>query len=301
MKAFKIKINNRFFDYRIGEKLNLREVKTFFENKNYKITKFINSLRHIGAVLGGDLFLKLSTSKGVSIVTENEASWNDTVFNKLPVPKIHDRGYFKNDYFYMITDYVNGQISTPEIIKDKLDEIVNLSEKIMSLKIPLLPADDYNPGYDHREKFINKVQSHLESIPKQIRQKYHLEELFQLIKTGALIIKCRPRHGDFAPWHLIINTQSPATDFYLIDGEHAMSQSVEYYDIGYFIQRVFSVWKKKEIAKKVYQKLIKRNYDKNKLKTILLARAIGGFLDEFLTGKPAYKIHEDFKNWSLSI
>lgn len=300
MKAFQVKIKGQFLDYRIGKKLNLNEIKKFFEEKGYNITKFIPQQRHVCAILSlptqqDNLFLKLSTAKGISIVTENEAAWNDFVSARLPVPRNLDRGYYKNDYFYIITNHIDGPLATYEVAEVKIDEIITLSEKIFSLKIPLLPADIYNPGKNHQEKFINKVKSHFESIPQEVKQKYQLEKSLQLIGVGALILECRPRHGDFAPWHLLSTSH-----FSLIDGEHAMSQSVEYYDIGYFIQRVFSVWKKPDLAKRVYHKLMKRNYDREKLKTILLARSIGGFLDESLNPTPDYKIHEEFKSWVLS-
>jgi len=185
-----------------------------------------------------------------------------------------------------------------KIVEDNIDAIINLSEKIMSLKIPLLPSDNYNQGKNHQEKFVNKVQSHFEAIPKEIKQKYYLEKLLIPIKIGVSNLKVAPRHGDFTPWHMILSSNG---EINLIDGEHAMSQGVEYYDIGYFIQRVFSVWKEKDLAKKIYEKLISRGYDKNKLKTILLARTIGGFLDESLSPSPNYLIHEEFNNWALSI
>lgn len=302
MKAFQVKINNQYLDYRIGEKLNLSEIKEFFERKKYKIIDFIPQQRHICAILSisaqrSNLFVKLSTSKGISIVTKNEAAWNDAVSVQLSVPKIYGRGFFKKYYFYIITDYIDKPLATPEVVETRLNEIIELSEKIMSLKIPPLPADKYNPGKNHQEKFLNKVQSHLDSIAKDIKDRYQLNNLLYLIKVGISHLENRPRHGDFAPWHLIVNTNS----LFLIDGEHAMSQSVEYYDIAYFIQRVFSVWKKPDLAKKIYYKLIERNYYKEKLRTILLARAIGGFLDESLNLNPNYEIHEEFKCWVLSI
>ncbi|KKP92356.1 MAG: UDP-N-acetylmuramyl pentapeptide phosphotransferase/UDP-N-acetylglucosamine-1-phosphate transferase [Parcubacteria group bacterium GW2011_GWA2_36_10] len=66
----------------------------------------------------------------------------------------------------------------------------------------------------------------------------------------------------------------------LIDGEHAKADSVEGYDIGYLIQRVFSVLKSTKLAEQIFQKLIKRQYSVEKLRVILAARAIGGFLDD---------------------
>lgn len=349
--AFQIKINSQTFDYRKGEKLDLNEISKFFEKKNFQFLKIFPQERHVcaiiqpvkkiprndetnlrGVISESKYFLKLSTSKGISIVTENEAAWNDAVHqtrtrtpvgwrNRLPtgdinVPKIYERGYYfmpnesrlrrekwhKSDYFYMISSYHDGPTATSEVAEAKIDELIDLSEKIMSLKIPMLLADSYNPGKNHQEKFLNKVLSHFQSIPQEIIYKYNLKGLLKTVENGIPNLKQASRHGDFAPWHLILDTNPyslSASPFYLIDGEHAMSQGIEYYDICYFIQRIFSVWKNKEIALKIYEKLLNRDYNKNKLKTVFAARAIGGFLDESLSPKPDYGIYEDFKKFVL--
>ena len=80
-----------------------------------------------------------------------------------------------------------------------------------------------------------------------------------------------------------------------------MKNGVEYYDSCYLIQRVFSVLEEQEFAKQIYQMLVKRFYDEEKMKVVLSARAIGGFLDESLKEKPNYKIAEEFKNWILTL
>lgn len=80
----------------------------------------------------------------------------------------------------------------------------------------------------------------------------------------------------------------------LIDGEHAHSLGVEYYDICYFIQRVYSVLEDEELASKIFHKLLSRGYDKSKLRTVLSSRAIGGFLDESFKPSPDYQIASDF-------
>lgn len=111
-------------------------------------------------------------------------------------------------------------------------------------------------------------------------------------------MKNQSRHGDFAPWHLIkLNTNQLA----LIDGEHARSNGVEYYDIAYFIQRVFSVLGNQLLSKQILSLLLKRNYNLQKLKVILASRAIGGFLDESLKSRPNYQIANQFKSWALNI
>lgn len=308
MKAFEIEIKGKQLDYRKGRSLDKKEVKDFIESQGYIIRKMVFRERHVGAIVSNPsvsdkpLFLKLATSKGISPVTENEFFWNEATSTKLPVPKNYARGYFKKDLFYLVTTYLNGRLLDKKFVAEKIHEIIDLSERIMSVKIDSLPSDKYTQGRDYREKFVNKVVSHFEAVPENIRTEYYLGDLLSFVKNNAQSLRCSPRHGDFAPWHMITtNYELRTTNLFLIDGEHAMSLGIEYYDIAYFIQRVYAVWKETKLAKSIYQELILRGYDKNKLKVVLMARSIGGFLDETLSPNPDYSIHKEFKTWLRSI
>lgn len=87
----------------------------------------------------------------------------------------------------------------------------------------------------------------------------------------------------------------------LIDGEHSLANGVEGYDICYFIQRVFSVLKNPYIAESIYSELLARGYKTDKLRTVLAARAIGGFLDESLRDEPDYTVADNFKDWVMGV
>ncbi|MBI2019162.1 hypothetical protein HYS95_00645, partial [Candidatus Daviesbacteria bacterium] len=52
-----------------------------------------------------------------------------------------------------------------------------------------------------------------------------------------------------------------------------------------------------EVAKEIFKQLINKGFNKNKLEVVLAARAIGGFLDEYLTDKPNYKVANEFSEW----
>ena len=56
-----------------------------------------------------------------------------------------------------------------------------------------------------------------------------------------------------------------------------------------------------ELAVKIFQKLLDRRYDKAKLKTVLVSRAIGGFLDQSFNQSPNYQREKEFKDWILGI
>ncbi len=118
-----------------------------------------------------------------------------------------------------------------------------------------------------------------------------------IVKRGYSNLEKRPRHGDFTPWHMFELKDSVIG---LIDGEHAMKNGVEYYDVGYFIQRIYSVLQNQTFAEDIFNLLRKKNYNLDKLRVILAARAIGGFLDEYLTGKPNYVKSNKFKEWVIN-
>ena len=142
--------------------------------------------------------------------------------------------------------------------------------------------------------FLNKAKSWLDEIPNDIQAKYDLEKLYKRVAKGVSDLKAKPRHGDFAPWHLV---KLEGGQLALIDGEHALKNGVELYDIGYFIQRVFSVLKNPKLAKEILNLLDDKGSDIKKLGCILTARAIGGFLDESLAHVPDYSYADEFRKW----
>ena len=313
--AFTIKKNGKTLSYYKGETLDLKDICLFFKRKGYS-ANLEHQKRHIVGVLkkgNQEYFLKLSTCNGINETTFNEYQWN-YYFNKIVlrensyfcVPKNIEKGYYNNKYFYFISEYFNGELLGPlnkessklKAVWDNLDKIIELSELIEKLPLPVLHADKYHEGEDYKEKFLNKVVLWYKSIPENIINKYDIDTLHDFVKKKVNILNKACKHGDFTPWHMIILKQNKLG---LIDGEHAMSESVEGYDICYLIQRLFSVLKNTEIAKELYSILLKRNYSKEKLEVILYARAIGGFTDESLSPSPNYTCAEEFKSWVLNL
>lgn len=312
MKAFDIDANGKTLDYRVGENLNLEKVKQFFEKK-YDVIELIQEKRHVVGTLKKDnsiYFLKLSTTQGISEKTKPEYAWNKE-FNKLVlreksdfwVPINFESGFYNENLFYIITDKFNGNLftntpeKTPDLnnLKIKINNIIEFSEKIQSLDIKTLSEKE---NADANEHFLEKTIAWFEEIPNEVIEKYNVLKLLEIVKHGYLSLNKRPRHGDFTPWHMFDLKNNKIG---LIDAEHAMANGIEYYDISYFIQRVFSVLEEEEFARKILTKLIERNYNENKLRVVLSARAIGGFLDESLKPKPNYLIHERFKKWVMDL
>lgn len=312
--AFTIKKNGKILSYYKGETLDLKDISLFFKKKGYS-TNLKHQKRHIVGILqkgSQEYFLKLSTCEGINETTYNEYQWN-YYFNKIVlrensyfcVPKNIEKGYF-NKYFYFISEYFNGELLGPlnkesgklKAVWDNLDKLIELSELIQKLPLPVLRADEYHKGENYKEKFLNKVVLWYKSIPENIIKKYYINTLLDIFKKKVNVLNKACKHGDFTPWHMIILKNNKLG---LIDGEHAMSESVEGYDICYLIQRLFSVLKNKEIAKELYLILLEKNYSKEKLQIVLCARAIGGFLDESLSPSPDYRFAKEYKSWVLNL
>lgn len=311
MRSFEIKINGKIFDYRLGKQLDLNEIIAFFEQR-YKILKLWSGGRHMLGILeenNQQLFLKLATTEGVSVVTKIEYRWNEE-FHRLVsrntsdfwVPRNEGSGEYNNHLFYLITDKFDGELLAKEPKKmelsktllDCLPSIIKLSELIQNLDFINLDAE----GSDHKQIFLEKTKAWYMDIPEDVRKKYAVDDLLKIVEEDISVLQKRPHHGDFTPWHLI---KLRTGQLGLIDGEHAKTDGVEYYDIGYFIQRVFSVLENPEFAEKVLSLLLKRNYNLEKIKVILAARGIGGFLDKSLEDSLDYTISNKFKDWVLNL
>lgn len=310
MKAFEIKLNGRLLDYRKTEKLDLTNVKNFF-SKKYKVKKLWQEQRHVLGIIEKDnqeLFLKLASTEGIGAVTQIEYKWNEE-FNKLVsrkskfwVPLNVDSGFY-NNLFYLITDIFEGEMLAErpqenllnKDFKEHISSIIEYSELIQNLKINELSEKD---SEEYKQWFLNKTKSWYDAIPIDILEEYKVNELLDIVKKGYLNLEKKPRHGDFTPWHMFKLKDKVIG---LIDGEHAMKNGVEYYDIGYFMERLYRVLQNHTFTEDILNLLKRRGYNLDKLRVVLAARAIGGFLDEYLTGKPNYLKSNEFKEWVIKL
>ncbi len=313
LNAFKINVNGKILDYRVGQKLDLVKVTNFF-NTRYRVKKIWSGGRHILGILEKShrkYFLKLSTSEGISAVTNHEHKWNE-IFNqqfpgsKFRVPQNFDNGYFNDKLFYLITEKFEGKLlcnldepkSKSNQLIDDIEQVVELSKLIEEMQINDLKLPDYIESENFKDRFISKAKAWYEAIPKDISKKFRIITLLKLVENGVLSLEKKPRHGDFTPWHIFRLTNNQLG---LIDGEHAISGGVEGYDIGYFIQRIFSVLKNPQVVERILIYLIDRGYKLSRIKVVLAARAIGGYLDESLASSPNYEYAKFFQEWVISL
>ena len=317
MNAFEIKVNGKILDYRASKQLDLDKLAIFFAKK-YKLLKLWSGGRHILGILEKNneklfhnkkFFLKLATTEGISAVTKIEYKWNEQFNNLVPrqnsrfwVPRNEESGLYKDKLFFFVTDSFDGELLAEKPKKvaisnnflNSLPSIIEFSELIQKLNISDLSIlEDSN----YIELFLNKTKAWYSDIPNDIKDKYKIYDLLKIVEEEASNLQKKVRHGDFTPWHLI---KLKKGQIELIDGEHARVNGVEYYDIGYFIQRVFSVLENPELAQKILSLLLNRGYNLEKLTTILAARGIGGFLDESFKSHPNYNLSNRFKDWVVN-
>lgn len=304
MKAFEVEVNGKRQDYRVGHVLDLEKVRRFFE-KNYAVGNLQLAGRHvIGSIEknGVSYFLKLATSEGISHLTKKEFEWNEQ-FNKAVsretshywAPRNVESGFYDGNLFYLVTDVFNGTLlaklpekNTDTNIRKHLPSIIEFTKLISEIPISITERTG-----DHRDFFITKTRSWYDAIPEEVRSIYGVANLLDDIVKNYQHLKISARHGDFAPWHLMTMEDGILG---LIDGEHAAGNGVLYYDMAYFVQRVFCVLEDPETAKHIVGVLMNEfKYDVASFKTVLAARVIGGFLDESLNAEPNYQPHLLFK------
>ncbi len=308
--AFKVTQNGQTYDYRLGEILSIEEIRAFF-TQNFTVKSLEQGARYVTGVLNAnnqDLMLKVSTTPGTSITLQNEFKWNQeynisSTNNNYKVPKNIHSGDFQG-HFYLITEKVEGELlgsvtgfTLHQDFNLLIGQVVDFAEYIMSLTIMSVGKPDSVTGNTPQELFLNKTTSWFEAIEENIRNQNNIDSLLEIVKGGFTQLVEKPRHGDFTPWHILKTTDGLA----VIDGEHGMSHGVENYDLAYLIQRIHSVSSNPNVALAVYQDVAGRGVDKAKLKTVLAARAIGGYLDAFLADKTDFINENAFRDWVLSL
>jgi hypothetical protein len=306
MQAFKIKSGGKVLDYRRSEILDLDEVKRDL-SKKFDLIDIRQPGRHVIASInknGHECILKLASTEGIGARTKIEEIWNNE-FNKystrqnFKVPKTIESGYYQGLY-YLIVEKFNGiHLSTlrggNNIISKHIENIIGFSEYIQGLPLKI-PNEDLIEAGTAQEWFVEKTKSWYEGISPQVTKDCSVNKLLEVVEDGAGYLSEKPRHGDFTPWHIMALENG---ELVLIDGEHAHSHGVEYYDIAYFIQRVFSVIDRRDQAEEVLNNLKKRNCNIDKLKTVLASRAVGGFLDEYLSPVPNYEKAKEFSDFVM--
>jgi hypothetical protein len=309
--AFQVTKDGQTYDYRIPENLNLDDVSSFFK-KDYEVKELKQTGRHVTGTLNngsGDLFLKLSTTKGISVLNQNEYKWNEE-FNKgeenenFKVPKNVASGEY-NGLFYFITEKLEGEMLSEvpgfelnDKFKTLIPRILDLADFVMKKEISGVGKPDAVAGSTPQEWFLNKTQAWSDMTPEDVKNNNNVSTILEVVKSGSESLTTKPRHGDFTPWHLMALSSGGLG---LLDGEHAMSEGVELYDVAYLIQRVHTISNRPDLSNWILDEAKVRGYDTQKLKTVLAARGVGGYLDAHLAEKSDFTKENSFRDWVLSI
>lgn len=288
LAAFEIRVGNTVLDYRIPGMVDLSSVRAHFSSR-YDIVSLTSYGRHVTGVFKKDgipYFFKLATTEGISELTKNECAWekfyhahapNESVFL---VPHIYESGLYDGRLFYTVSDYIDGTfLSTGPHERGMTRWSDEYADLVIdgAVQIASFPVDEKQIT-SYIDTFIHKVNSWFDAIPQTVRRTYDIERLKDHVERFAHILSPSVRHGDYTPWHMLKKDETYA----LIDGEHFSACSVQYYDIVYFIQRLYAILGAKDEAMSLLHTLSDRGYDKKKLGVVLAARTIGGYLDHTL-------------------
>ena len=310
LKSFQISNGVNSYDYRLPGKINPSQLKQYFTKLGCTRIKFSPpTSRHLTGQLChpvfGLVFLKLSTSPGMDITTRNELDFYRAVTNqdRTFCPRVISSGSAVGRFYYL-SELLPGEllVSAPSPAADitklqqNLDQVFSLANAVSRLTPWFGTLDQLK--INSAERFESKWRAWYSDIPQSIKKKYNLAVVAKEITHLQLNLSTTPRHGDFAPWHFML---LPGGVLKLFDGERAMSESPAGYDLAFLIQRVWSVLAKPQLAHEIYHLATTQTLlPKVSFRACLLARSLGGFLDESLVVSPSYTRHQAFSAWVLS-
>jgi hypothetical protein len=202
---------------------------------------------------------------------------------KIKTPKIIDH----SGYWY-IAEWIEARPSvTPGDPASKIDQyleqyaecLVALDKIEISHLDKLPPADKGSTTHaelDRRwQKWTKRPLAEGLITNEQMSQAHHI------IQTHQQYVTPHFQHGDFTPWHLLIDGQK---NWWLIDGEHASIEKPRYYDLAYMYSRIFTrLHSPKHAAKLLRIFANKAEISQEKLYLtflpIITSRAVGMYFD----------------------
>lgn len=298
-------------DYRTAGTADITKVRKFLESKDYAVLELEQLWRHVTGKLkkGGQLFFfKMATTEGIAERTKNEFAWNKEVNKhvgnkKQPflIPKNRDGGYYKDTLFYFISDFFKGDYLATKYPPDKKD-LKSWLEKIATtaLFIQNLPEMDLPKNEGSRRKLSESGMTKAEYMHQKASKwaesfDTDVSDLLEIMRNAEQAVKTATNHSDFVPWHM---RRTEDGRFGLVDGEHASSFGVKYYDTAYFYHRVYTSLEEPNLAKQ-FLKILKTQLNNKErglfleeIRPVLALRCIGGFFDAKNEGKKDLSLHK---------
>lgn len=268
------------------------------EQKNHNIYKVFSSERN------KSFFLKVSRNKKASLLLNNQYVWSKQIASKIPenaqflVPMIIDHGFINDQYFWLLTEYIQGvpfakfqgtvskiQVSNPE---SYLEKIANLIKFLQVIEIKGLS------GIDTR---LGKLQntSRLAMLEKSISMSRNftpfLADQLQIINSNYHDLGRATNHCDITDINLIVTSDDKIA---LIDAELGGAVSFRYYDVAEFYNRIYTRACRPDLAKTFLKLFIKKLKKSQKIKflnnflCLCALRSIGNFSEIGSLGKTSW-------------
>lgn len=272
-----------------NSELSLTEVETALTERGYTVLTLEKIWRHFTGKVEKDGrlgFFKMSTTPDVVPFTKNEYAWNAMLTDQplnadIRTPRNYDVGEL-NGLFWFVSEYVDGSLlaspdepSRVEDLRRRLPEIVRLVRAIVEYPVSaVLPSDSKLSDEERKTRFWERIAEW------EKRSQRDLSVLKSFIRQREGFWLEAPHHGDFVPWHLIMNAMS---QMYLVDGEHSRTRGVKFYDLAYCYHRIFTKLMAPELADellKEFQQIYQfSDQDRECFRMILAQRIIGGYSD----------------------
>lgn len=296
--------------------INLAELKSSIGDFGYKVVKLDQRWRHVHGIVEANnckYFFKLASTPEIGTRTENEANWNKEVAaplleiskGKLVVPQIHQTGQYQGSFFY-IADFYDGQFPADhdpprtDLLPKYLSSLVEVALHLNQLRIDSLwSVGENNEPQALIKRFFDQVDEWLQNAGRD-----DLADLRALTEPLRETYSPRVSHGDFVPWHVILNGERRV----LIDGEHAWSGRARYYDVAYFYHRLSTSAARPDLARKFLREFRNGLHSDEALEfeglfmPLIASRSIAGFYDVTLFDdqKKVLDKHEELRNMIIS-
>lgn len=282
------------------------QVQSILSPFGYKVESVDKPWRHTVAIVsknGKKYHFKLAQDKEVSTKTRNEVFWNRQIKEiklsvnlSFDVPEIVLDGEVDDNYWFLAT-FVDGQPlasvnnSDTKLLEGNLTRITKICEEI--IKLPLSPdllklTEKYKVNL--KEKMLQKMDEWARKTRADV------SPLISYFEKNCKQIEYAPLHGDFVPWHIF---ETPDKKLFLIDAEASNFCGVKFYDVAYFYHRIYTKFKRPDIANEFLQifsnQFSMTQEEKKAFMCVLSQRLIGGYMDSESDNITSIKLQDELK------
>lgn len=268
-----------------GFEVDTARLEKLLLNEGYKLVSHRQPWRHlVGEVEkeGKTYFVKASADKEIRERTKNEFAWNERVrgmnLGPLNVPEVYGSGESEG-IFWFVGEFIRGvpmasvKSTDSTYLEKYLDKAVEGALAIAKIET-LLPKDKHHL----REYWQERIFSATDDWIKRADGKGIMAQ--NLIKNRLGELEIASIHGDYTPWHMLVTSDER---IFLIDSEAAQMGGLAHYDAAYFFHRVYTKFKRPDIALRFLRRYVElgklTDKEKRVLEAMIAQRLIGGYFD----------------------